>query len=93
MPVNAARAALALALFTTPAAAECHKFTRWYYPWPQRCPVYRWTSARAPLPIILPPERGPEIPLPSMEADWGDCPDDMKTRLILLGKAISDDWR
>ena len=64
-------------LATTPAAASCHLYSTWKYPFPQRCPV-RFVQT-PPLPpknpcVAFPemcflkdiaPER--DIPLPSLE--------------------------
>jgi len=71
--------AFLLSLGATNAEA-CHRFSRWYYPYPQRCDtrplkhdlVYRVTSDP---PSVLPPakeEEDPpdEIPIPDMAAVW-----------------------
>jgi hypothetical protein len=90
--------AFLLSLGATNAEA-CHRFSRWYYPYPQRCDtrplrrdlVYRVTSDPS---SVLPPakeeEEEPEIPLPDMAAVWtGDNKDlqeglERKKALILL---------
>jgi hypothetical protein len=70
--------AFLLSLGATNAEA-CHRFSRWYYPYPQRCDtrslrhdlVYRVTSDP---PVPTPREddvtTDPEIPLPDMAAVW-----------------------
>lgn len=51
--------ALALILVAQPASAEaCHRFSRWYYPYPQRCSVARQQVKLAAFtPDVLPPPR------------------------------------
>jgi hypothetical protein len=91
--------ALLLSLGATDAEA-CHRFSRWYYPYPQRCDtrplkhdlVYRVTGDP---PSVLPPikedaDSEPDIPIPDMAAVWtGDNKDlqeglERKKALILL---------
>jgi hypothetical protein len=60
-------------------AEACHRFSRWYYPFPQRCDtrplrhdlVYRVPSD-APLPPVVPreDEETTEIPLPDLAGVW-----------------------
>jgi hypothetical protein len=40
------RIVIALALLTTPAEA-CHRFSAWFYPWPQPCAAARWAPRAA----------------------------------------------
>ena len=56
----------------------CHKYSRWYYPYPQRCGIY----ARASVPVrvlpsgVNPPVRpAPDLPLPDMSATWAGAMD------------------
>ena len=54
-------------------ASACHKYSHWYYPYPQRCGIY--ARASAPLPVlrssVYPPTRvGSDIPLPDLSAAW-----------------------
>lgn len=70
------------ALYPQPAEA-CHRFSRWYYPEPQRCKggvkhdlVYRvYTDPPTPAPPPAPVERKVDIPLPDMDAQWGGAMD------------------
>ena len=83
-------------LGTTAAEAACHKYSRWYYPWPQRCSVKVTQANYEPekLPIIppLPPSKDEEadIPLPDLSGAWtGNDKElqeqlDRKRALILL---------
>lgn len=44
----------ALVLLAIPAPAEaCHRFSRWWFPYPQRCSAAHWTP-RAALRVISP---------------------------------------
>jgi len=75
----------------TPAAATCHHFSRWAYPWPQRrcsgalhfaAQIRRATGTEA----VRSPE--PDIPLPSLtDADFGEgaIDDETRGRLLLRG--------
>lgn len=40
------RIVIALVLLTTPAEA-CHRFSAWFYPWPQPCAAARWAPRAA----------------------------------------------
>lgn len=65
-----------LVSFGASAQAACHRYSKWYYPWPQKCKtttqaVYE-PVARLPVIPPLPPafERDEEIPLPDLTAVW-----------------------
>jgi hypothetical protein len=71
-------------LAPTPAAAKCHKFSRWYFPYPQRCVSAspRFVSAFV---NQTPPKREQiEIPLPLL--DFKACPDADDERLQGIAK-------
>ena len=60
---------LALALFAAapPPAYACHRFSRWYYPWPQRC-----SSSTAETPRLIrvsTREIEPATPIPPVRED------------------------
>ena len=67
-------ALIAFALILTPAPAEAHCFSRWHYPYPQKCgahppKIYRVSQVEAP--PAAPPKK-------STELNWGppaDIPD------------------
>jgi|HubBroStandDraft_3_1064219.scaffolds.fasta_scaffold83203_4 hypothetical protein len=75
-------------------AADAHCYSRWYYPYPQKCGgVYSRQSNRPP--IIhrvdfsppLPPDNF-DIPLPDLSANWGGTLDtqlELQLRLRALG--------
>jgi hypothetical protein len=79
--------ALALILIaSTPVeAAACHRYSHWFYPFPQRCAVARqMTFAR----VIRPhrPTSEPDMPLPSLaraDLEGGEADDEAKGRLLL----------
>ena len=81
------RAALVLALAALAVPAEAHCYSRWYYPWPQKCGAKRMLDERARVwsveIVAMPPER--EISLPDLlDIDWGHGPDDeLRGRLLL----------
>jgi hypothetical protein len=92
---RAAIAVIAITLALEPAAAaKCHHFSIWKYPWRQNCRMTALAPpsirSRARLEIILPAAR--EIPMPSLtNIDWGQAPDDelrgrLLLRVILQGK-------
>lgn len=65
------RIALALILAAQPAQAEaCHRFSRWYYPYPQRCSVSShqvrlaaYTPDVQPPPRMIDPSPEPKPPI------------------------------
>jgi hypothetical protein len=64
--------AAGLLLIASPASA-CHRFSRWSYPWPQRCsaaPAQRPPLVRVAAREIEPPKPapGPAEPIPSLPA-------------------------
>jgi hypothetical protein len=66
--------ALTLGVSYAQSSYACHIYSRWYYPHPQRCGVYARTSIPArvlPSSVPTPPDRGGDIPLPDMSANWG----------------------
>lgn len=79
-------------------AEACHRFSRWYYPFPQRCDtrflkhdlVYRVSDHAPPVRPDIKPDPDTEIPLPDMAAVWtGDNKElqeelDRRKALILL---------
>jgi hypothetical protein len=72
-------ASLLLLTLVEPAPA-CHRFSRWNYPWPQRCSVR---------PVSLPAAAGklpqPKIPLPDLTpiGKGEDADEDVRARLLL----------
>ena len=78
-------------LLSTPVEAHC--YSRWYYPWPQRCgaarQMVRLQVSREKAAIQLPPERNdPEISLPSLaRADLDEPEADEPTRAKVLLRA------
>jgi hypothetical protein len=46
---------------TAQPAQACHKFTRWNFPWPQRCGLIVKPERQARLVRPAPPERAPDI--------------------------------
>lgn len=82
---------LALAVLTSaPAeAAACHRYSRWYYPWPQTCRVkapLAYARASRPLvkAVVEPPDR--DIPLPALARDdclGGEADETTRGRLML----------
>ena len=88
---------LALALFASAPteAASCHRYSRWYYPWPQRCrfvalarPQIRASSRK--LELVSPGRgpSGPDIPLPFLtSADLVGGEADEATRAHALLRA------
>jgi hypothetical protein len=71
-----------LALTPVEPASACHRFSRWYYPWPQRCNVD----------VVLPPASSakapqPEIPLPNLTPIGKGQDADEATRARLLLRA------
>jgi hypothetical protein len=84
--------ALALAMFAA-QPADAHCFSRWFYPYPQRCVVARQMT-RIVLHVVMPPERGisdrnqflSDIPLPSLaraDCDGGEADEATRGRLLL----------
>jgi hypothetical protein len=89
------RVALAVVfMLASPAdAAACHHYSRWFYPWPQRCGVGLTYKSRPQLrrearakPIFPPPPEREPVTLPDLAAgEWqgGEADDEMRGRLIL----------
>lgn len=42
-----------LACSSAPATAACHKYTHWYYPWPQSCRTNSYVARVPPLKVVL----------------------------------------
>jgi len=92
--------AVLFALSAEPSAA-CHRFTRWRYPWPQRCGISTqpgYVVSRAP--IVLPPirlgepEDAEEIPLAALSlVDVLGGDDDAELALVMLHHAKLDELR
>jgi hypothetical protein len=87
---RAAIAVIAITLALEPAAAaKCHHFSIWKYPWRQSCRMTALAPSsirsRARINVILPVPRPIEIPLPDLtNIDWGQLPDDdARGRLML----------
>jgi hypothetical protein len=90
---------LTLALFgSAPVeAASCHRYSRWYYPWPQSCGVARQMvrlAHAAPHKIIVAAGRNDfapnrndfEIPLPSLaraDLDGGEADEATRAHALL----------
>jgi hypothetical protein len=87
--------AVFLASMGSAAEASCHKYSRWYYPFPQRCKIvtasYEVPLRSPPLPPVPdPPDY--DIPLPDLAAVWEPMVDqkelqeglERKKALILL---------
>ena len=72
-------------------AAACHHYSRWYYPWPQRCGVGRQMvrlPTRSPLRVghEAPFVGEPEIPLPSLtraDLDGGEADEPTRAHALL----------
>ena len=85
--------ALALVLAATPAEAHC--YSRWYYPWPQRCQsspsrpaIDRHGAKGRDAYAEAPPRIDPDIPLPSLaQADLDGGEADEPTRALILLRA------
>jgi hypothetical protein len=82
-------AAALLASMPTEAAASCHRYSRWYYPWPQRCFGQKLVFIRHEAPFVS-LGRGPsgpaDIPLPSLaraECVGGEADEPTRARLLL----------
>ena len=90
-------------LLATPVEA-CHKFSRWHYPWPQRCAVFvkqegGVAPARTEHPRLPKFEKAPGAvapvtggALPTLEIDWG-APGDDRLRGIAILRALNDSPR
>jgi|GEM_PF-4225376 hypothetical protein len=75
-------------------AADAHCYSRWYYPYPQKCGgVYSRANNRSPVVHRvnfnppLPPDPS-DIPLPNLSADFGSALDtqlELQLRLRALG--------
>jgi hypothetical protein len=78
---------LAVLLSASPAVA-CHRFSRWAYPWPQRCAVARvQLPVSAPAPPVKPDApTDNDIPLPSL--DRMEFPPDPPSELLDRLKGI-----
>jgi hypothetical protein len=95
--VRRAAIVAALLLMAMDSADACHRYQRWYYPYPQNCrmtalaPKSRFRLPRARIDISLKmPARPvvplpPDIPLPDLaNIEWGQFPDDeLRGRLLL----------
>ena len=74
-------------------AHACHRFARWYYPWPQQCGAraYQQVAYRRTYlgPPPIPPVKVIEIPLPDMT--FAPCPpaSDEAAGRILLRAALT----
>jgi hypothetical protein len=86
---------LALALFAaaSPPAYACHRFSRWYYPWPQRCSVERAprfirVSTREVEPAAPRPPERETVPILDTPADLERAAaiEKLKDQLILWPK-------
>jgi len=87
MTVRGLALAAALLASMPVEAAACHHYSRWYYPWPQRCGV---TAARhvtsRPVTSVTAAQDVPEIPLPSLaraDLDGGEADEPARARLLL----------
>jgi hypothetical protein len=86
------RAALiAAALLTAqPAAAACHVFRYWAFPWPQRCPAHahsaQFVSRQKAAMNYRPSDM--EIPLPDVTFVPMDEPDEATRARLLLRAAL-----
>jgi len=84
---------LALVLFAAvpPSAYACHRFSRWYYPWPQRCSVERApirVSTREVEPAAPRPPERETVPILETPADLERAAaiEKLKDQLILWPK-------
>jgi hypothetical protein len=79
-------ASLLLLTLVEPAPA-CHRFSRWNYPWPQRCSVRPVSPAAA---VDKLPR--PEFPLPDLTpiGKGGEADEDMRARLLLRAALEKD---
>lgn len=69
-----AKIVTALLLVAQPAHAACHKYSKWYYPWPQRCPVAYVRGEDPPklIPEVFPPIKPDEeilVTIPSVKQE------------------------
>jgi hypothetical protein len=74
--------------YAVPATA-CHRFSRWYYPTPQRCStssVVHVQISRVVRPHVA--DSGVPIPLPDMSATWGGAMDSELELSMQRQKAI-----
>jgi hypothetical protein len=88
-----ALAALLICAFGAQPANACHRFARWYYPWPQQCggrvnrvmPV-AMRVYRPDILLPLPPAKDAdaEIPLPDLDFKVCGDPDERTAGLLLL---------
>jgi hypothetical protein len=70
---------VAAMLVAQPAHAACHKYSRWYYPWPQRCPVAYARGEDPPrlIPEVFPPikpDEEIEVTIPSVKQETTPTP-------------------
>jgi len=78
----------ALIVAATPVdAAACHHYSRWFFPWPQRCSQVTLSRLRA-LPNQERPanKAGPDIPLPFLtrnDCEGGEADELTRARLLL----------
>jgi hypothetical protein len=79
-------APLLLLTLVEPASA-CHRFSRWHYPWPQRCKVDAVLPPTAPETV---PQS--EIPLPDLTpiGKGQEADEAMRARLLLRGTLEKD---
>jgi hypothetical protein len=58
-------AIMAITILSVQDAQACHRFSRWYYPTPQRCSVGRdktWFVEVTKMPVVAQPERDLRTP-------------------------------
>jgi hypothetical protein len=82
-----------LLLASGSADAACHRFSRWYYPYPQpRCSAPRYVAGLVTASLGAPPLPAPrpaiaDMPLPDMAGIWdGEADAETRARLIALHK-------
>lgn len=89
---RAMAAILSAAIALPVEAAPCHHFSRWYYPFPQRCGAARQMTRLAPAGPTWTnlarsgPRQEPSIPLPSLaraDLDGGAADEPTRARLLL----------
>jgi hypothetical protein len=86
---------VALILASTPVdAAACHRYSRWYYPWPQRCHVAsrlvpeklpKFGSGREKPAIELPTDG---MPIPALSWKVEGEPDELARARLMLRAAL-----
>jgi hypothetical protein len=85
---------LSVTMLFMPASANARCYSRWYYPWPQRCGVARQmvrlqipanSRSREKSAIQLPTEE-PDMPLPSLaraDFDGGEADEPTRAKVLL----------